>query len=94
MRPSLAAAGLGSLYVLADVLGLSHPGAPRKTTQGKVPAALRPVVAEQNESGRRRSAANLEVGRLKQAMSDGNAWFRQLPTLQTDAWQFYFLYGV
>ena len=93
LRPSLAAAGVGSLYVMADILGLSHAGAPRKATQGKVPAALRPVVAEQNASGRRPPAAGLEVGRLKQAMSDGNAWFRQLPTLQTVAWQYYFLYA-
>jgi hypothetical protein len=93
VRPSLAAAGLGSLYVLADIMGLSHAGAPRKATKVKIPAALRPVVAEQNQPGRRGPAANVEVSRLKQAMSDGNAWFRQLPTLQTEVWQFYFLYA-
>ena len=35
LRPSLWAAGLGSLYVLADFLGLSRPVAPRKTPKGR-----------------------------------------------------------
>lgn len=94
LRPSLGVAGLGSLYVLTDVLGFSRPGAPRKTPKGTVPAVLRPVVSESSEAGSRRSVAHLEIGVLRQATSDGNAWFRQLPSLQTNAWQYYFLYGV
>ncbi len=46
VRPSLAAAGLGSLYVTADFLGLSAPGAPRPQSNRKLPPALRPVSDE------------------------------------------------
>jgi len=92
IRPSLSAAGLGTLYVLSDLLGMSRGGAPRQVIKD-VPAALRPVVADENAPGRRARAAHIETEKLKQAMQDGEAWFRTLPSLQTASWQYYFLYG-
>ncbi|MHB8866067.1 MAG: HEAT repeat domain-containing protein [Pirellulaceae bacterium] len=93
VRPSLAAAGLGSLYVTVDFLGLSAPGAPRKRSQQKLPPALRPVSDVSGHSGNRGAAAGLEMDVVRQSMKDGNAWFDQNPSLRTDLYQYYFLYG-
>ncbi len=91
IRPSLSAAGLGTLYVLADLLGMSRGGVPQERPKD-VPAVFRPVLAE-DKSPQRRSLSSVDAQLLKQAMEDGNEWFRRLPSLQTEQWQYYFLYG-
>jgi len=93
-RPSLGVAGVGTLYLLSDLLGLSRPGVQRQVPKGSVPAVCQPVVAEWQVLRNRASIANLSTSTLKQAISDGDAWFRSLPTLQTETWQYYFLYGL
>jgi len=93
-RPSLGVAGLGTLYVISDLLGLSRPGVQRQAPKGSVPAVFQPVASESHGLRNRASIANLPMSTLKQAISDGNAWFRSLPTLQTQTWQYYFLYGL
>lgn len=93
-RPSLGVAGLGTLYVVSDLLGLSRPGVQRQAPKGSVPAVFQPVASESHGLRNRASIANLPMSTLKQAISDGNAWFRSLPTLQTQTWQYYFLYGL
>ncbi|MHB8970360.1 MAG: HEAT repeat domain-containing protein [Pirellulaceae bacterium] len=94
IRPSLVAAGLGSLYVTADFLGMSAPGAPRKRSKQKLPAALRPVVYEPGGARNGSAVIGLDKEVLRQAMKDGNEWFVQNPELRTDQWQYYFLYAL
>lgn len=92
VRPSLAAAGLGSVYVAADFLGLSKDGPVRTISQTRLPAVLIPV-SEEDRGGRRPEVADVEVARVRQSMNDGNNWFRQNPAVRTTQWQYYFLYG-
>ncbi len=91
-RPSLTAAGLGSLYVGGDLLGMSKGGRPRTVSPSKLPPALVPVVAP-DERKIRLSDTGLKVDQMKQAMNDGNEWFRRNPSLETSTFQYYFLYG-
>lgn len=92
VRPSLTAAGIGTLYVLSDFLGMSKEGEV-KTIAGKpLPPALIPVVAPEDRPGARMAAVNSD--QLSRAMADGNRWIRNLPTLETDKYQLYFLYGL
>ncbi len=96
VRPSLAAAGLGAIYVGTDFLGMSKTGKPRtiSAAAAKLPPALIPVAAPEEPRGDRASAASVNAEYLRAAMNDGNEWFRKLPTLETSMYQLYFLYGL
>ncbi len=93
IRPSLCAAGAGSLYVGADFLGMSKTGKPRTISARKLPPALIPVV-EDDKSGRGRLRGSIDPGKLKQAMNDGQQWFRKRNSLRANMYQYYFLYGL
>ena len=67
LRPSLSAAGLGSLYVTVDFLGMSAPGAPRQRSNRKLPAALRPVLDEVADTRDASEIAGLEMDVVRQA---------------------------
>ena len=79
IRPSLVAAGLGSVYVAADFLGMSKGGTPRKVSNAKLPPALIPVLDEGSKRSGRLAGTGVEADRMRQAMNDGNDWFRQNP---------------
>ncbi len=93
IRPSLCAAGLGSLFVGSDFMGMSKPGAPRKVSAHNLPPALVPIV-ERDDPARSRAGDVLKVDRLVQAREDGNKWFQRLSSLRTREYQYYFLYGL
>ena len=92
VRHSLSAAGLGSLYVAADFLGMSRQ---RKVKERKsLPPALMPVVEDRAGEGGKLAGTSVDVDRMRAAMNDGNNWFRQNFTTRTNMWQFYYLYGL
>ncbi len=90
---SMGAAGLGSVYVAADFLGLSRQKTVRdKKVVGKLPPALIPVV--EDRGGARIKDSMVEIGRVRQSMSDGNTWFQNNFTIYQDAYPYYYLYGM
>jgi len=92
VRHSLCAAGLGSLYVAADFLGMSRQ---RKVKERKsLPPALMPVVEDRAGEGGKLAGTSVDVDRMRAAMNDGNNWFRQNFTTRTNMWQYYYLYGL
>ncbi len=93
LRSSLSAAGLGSLYVTVDFLGMSAPGAPRQRSNRKLPPALRPVLDEVADTRGASVRAGLEMDVVRQGIQDGNDWFVRNPSMRTEQWQFYFLYS-
>ncbi len=96
IRPSLVAAGLGTLYVGGDFLGMSKGGAPRNisATAAKLPPALVPVVSSEQRRADREVSALVGSDHLQAALRDGNDWLRRLTTLETPQYQYYFLYGM
>jgi hypothetical protein len=93
IRYSLVAAGLGSLYVTADLLSVTSRQSAQRTAPGKLPPALRPVLDPQSSAGSRGALSAEEAERLQRGMADGLEWFRQNPSLRITSWQFYFLYA-
>ena len=89
IRLSLCAAGLGSIYVAADVLNLLQPV--RRREPG-LPAALERVDDPRDRVGARSAAVNPQA--LKRGIDDGNQWFGRNYSISTNRWQHYYLYAL
>ncbi len=96
LKRSLTAAGLGSLYVGADFLGMSKTGKPRtiSASAAQLPPALIPVASVEERRADRAAASLVKSDYLRAAMNDGNEWIRKLPSLDSLQYQYYFLYGI
>ena len=91
---SLTAAGLGSTYVCAELLGFvtPNPKNPKKQSGG-VPAALRLVGEEAKKKGGP-ITAKVPGDVLRQTLNSGDRWFDSLRTLQASEYQHYFMYAL
>ena len=92
IRLSMAAAGLGSTYICADLLGVSKQ-LENTSLEFDLPAVFKPVeVGEQRERPVRatQNIANL-IGR---ATRDGNQWFAENYTINISRWGIYYLYAL
>jgi hypothetical protein len=90
IRPSTVAAGLGALYMSADMLGLLKAQASEE--QPKTPTALKPVGDPLGES--RLHTTSIDPSLVRRALADGNRWFNQNYNVKTDLYQHYFLYAL
>ncbi|MDP6468327.1 MAG: prenyltransferase/squalene oxidase repeat-containing protein [Pirellulaceae bacterium] len=89
---SLTAAGLGSSYVCAELLGFISPPGEKKQSSG-VPAALRQV----GEDAKKKSGPITEKvpsAVLRQTLTSGDRWFDSLRSLQASEYQHYFMYAM
>jgi hypothetical protein len=96
-RPSLAAAGLGAVYISCDMLGVTGkppPGA-ADADDSALPAALRPVGEEQPQQRRRTYVTKaFDHAIARRSMADGDAWLKkQKVTDPAQQWFHYFLYA-
>jgi hypothetical protein len=85
---SLAAAGLGSTYVCADMLGLSE----RDDPSVKLPPAIRLVLSEEDKARLKRTSVSAPV--LNRATQDGNGWFDRNFNIQAREYQHYYMYAL
>jgi hypothetical protein len=91
IRPSMAAAGLASVFVCADHFNLNSPQE-KKSERAGLPSALKPVKGQQEQrSGQK--PASVDTARVKNAMALGNRWFDRNFTSKPDEWQHYFYYA-
>jgi hypothetical protein len=93
VRHSLAAAGLGSLYICADMLKI-HGHQEAKPENG-LPPALR-VVESKAEADKRKAKSRSKVidgELLRRFAGDGNAWFDRHFKVQTQEYNHYYLYA-
>jgi hypothetical protein len=90
VKPSVSAAGLGSLYICADLLGLEEKKA--KSAEPGLPAALKPV-GDPLEVKRPAPTTSIDSARIRRAMADGNSWFTNHYTMQSEPYTFYYLYA-
>ena len=87
---SRTAAGLGSLYILGDLVQM--PGrAQQEQKKSELPPALVAVQKEEPVTGRRRAA--IDPAMYRRAIAEGNAWFDKNFTLPASDWNHYFIYG-
>ncbi|MEQ8791213.1 MAG: HEAT repeat domain-containing protein [Pirellulaceae bacterium] len=88
---SVVAAGLGSIYICADMLGMTSAPAEIQI-RTELPPALVPVVAAREErASRSRSVAPRYLTR---AQIDGNKWMQSNYKIKQNIWPFYYLYAL
>jgi hypothetical protein len=88
IRPALAAAGLGSLYICADILGTASA---KSSEEPELPAALRPIG---EPAKKRRPVSRVIDSRfVRRAQNDGNYWFSKHYTLESETYTHYYLYA-
>jgi hypothetical protein len=90
VRPALAAAGLGSLYICSDILGLNEIK-PAKDPDA-LPAALKPV-GEPPAAKKRPASRAFDAKQIRQGITDGNYWFTKNFTLESELHTHYYLYA-
>lgn len=95
IRLSMLAAGLGSTYICADLLGVSKQ-LKNATFNGhdiELPPAFKPV-----ETGQARNrpvlASQTVAGLLGRATRDGNKWFAENYSITIRRWNIYYLYAL
>ena len=92
IRPSLVAAGLGSVYISADLLGISD--IKERQPETGLPPALRVVGDDAKKVQRGGISKVIDATRLRKTMADGNAWFAKNYTLDSAEWTHYYFYGL
>ncbi len=89
IRLSLTAAGLGSLYICADLLGFSEQAPQRE--EG-IPPALREVRDDQPAD--RRIRTRIDPALVLTAQRRGNQWMANNFQPDPEGWTHYYLYGL
>ena len=98
VRLSLAAGGLGSVYVCADLMGIGQRLQNLKVER-KLPSAFRPVGANDasGESRKRPRAKGLSpsvLQEMKRSLADGNKYFADSFAVPAGNHDYYYLYAV
>lgn len=90
--PSLTAAGLGSLYITADMLKITDPQNNKEETG--VSSKLK-VIEPPNTRKRGDGISKvIQAEWVRRGMADGNRWFQQNYTVNSPRWNHYYLYGL
>jgi hypothetical protein len=90
IKPALVAAGLGSIYMCADILGVND--AKPMNEEPTTPSALRPV-GDPLSAKRRPTARMFDPRLVRKAQTDGNYWFTRHYTLDSEGFTHYYLYA-
>jgi len=88
IRHSLCAAGLGSVYIAADILNLNETGA---AVDPDLPEVFKLVVEQNRPKGER---GPLDPRRVAAAQIEGNRWFKENYRIDTDRWTYYYMYAL
>ncbi|MEX0938761.1 MAG: hypothetical protein WDZ59_12945 [Pirellulales bacterium] len=88
VRPSLAAAGLGSVLICSDMLKIMPRLQPQRTD---LPPALKPYRQRPEESPR---STRVDQDTLKEAVLRGNRWFEENYTISPSRYPIYYLYAL
>jgi hypothetical protein len=91
VRLSTTAAGLGSLYICGNILGLSAVPAEAMQLPTDLPALV-PVVDPPEAGGGR--AASVDMSFYGKAQTDGNRWMQARYKIAPELWPFYYLYAL
>jgi hypothetical protein len=90
VRLALCAAGLGSAYICADLLGFSSPVEEREI-EGLPPAFTRVVEKPKDKEG---PSKLVSIEMFRRTITDGNRWFaRNFALKSEEPWVYYYMYA-
>ena len=101
VRHSLVAAGLGSVYLFADMLKLTGGSGngrlgPAKDEDLDLPPDVIDITNEDDQSSKaedRRALVSFDKGSLNRSIGMGNNWFKSNFTADVEEFNLYYLYG-
>jgi hypothetical protein len=93
VQQSLSAAGLGSVYVLADLLRLTGDMKVRNANDG-LPPALKMVRKQGQRPSQGPLTDKIDRAQLRSVMADGEQWFARNFVIEPDEWVYYYLYAL
>ena len=88
-KPSMTAAGMGSLYICADLLGLIERVRRR---DDDLPPALKEVKDEDQNA--QKAKTKIDPAVVQGALSRGDRWMGAHPTVDPPHWTYYYLYAL
>jgi len=86
VRPSMAVAGLGSVYICADLLDMNAPA--------KKKGGLPPAVKEVRPAGRRAPGVKIDPILVRRVQARGDRWVRDNFQINPPQWTHYYLYAL
>jgi len=92
---SLSAAGLGSLYVCADLISITEGRPADKKDEAALPSVLKEVKTVDSAKAKptRMTSQVIDSSAVRQAMLLGNQWFSKNYGKEAPDWQHYYLYA-
>jgi prenyltransferase/squalene oxidase-like repeat protein len=90
VKPALAAAGLGSMYICADIIAPIESKS-KENTKG-LPSALKPV-GDPLATKLPAASSSIDGRFIRQAISDGNHWFSRNFGMESEGHTHYYLYA-
>ena len=94
---SMLAAGLGCVYICADIFGIQQRAVTGESGPGEAnspPAALRPVETAKKRDVSKLRAQQLDVRRLTDTMQRAHAWMKENYRIDIGVKRYYYLYGL
>jgi hypothetical protein len=91
IRPALVAAGLVSLYLCADMLRVGDTSP--KEEKAELPSALKKV-GDPLDIKPQATMPHVDTRVVRQALADGNTWFRTRYTIESEGHTHYFIYAL
>jgi hypothetical protein len=94
---SMLAAGLGCVYICADLFGIQRRAATGESGSGEAsstPAALRPVESAKERVVSKLRTQQLDVPRLTDTMERAHAWMKENYRIDIGVKRYYYLYGL
>lgn len=92
LRHSCAAAGMGSVYMAAELLGIGEKLGQRKRDADSLPPGL--VKVKEAGSGPLRFRSQLDPGLFRTVMGRGNRWLEENHIVHPAMWPHYHLYSI
>ena len=93
VREGLSAAGLGSVYICADLLGLAVPNEENDAESGGLPPALQPSVDDAKKN-LKPLTNRIEPRQIAKTEARGNGWWRFKYKIEARDFPYYYLYAL
>lgn len=90
VKHSMVAAGMGSLYICADLLGLGS----RPERRDDLPVVFREVKVKADNPEQEEAKTKVDPRILRAALNRGNLWLRTHYNIEPAGWTHYYLYAL
>ena len=91
VKPSMTAAGLGSVYICSTMLGLVEKTEKRR---GDLPPALKEIKPKEDGKGKAKFKSRIDPKLVREAEARGNQWLEKNYKIDPPGYTHYFLYAL